>query len=148
MINYIISNRYELISSATKALAHFIAKDASISGEYAYIFKYFKQKVNILKSCPEIGNIVALRYTYNNGFTLMIYNLVIKNKSSDKPTYKDLTTSLEQMEVHARKNKIKIINLAMTRVDIGLDGLDWDKVLKIITKIFEQSTITINIFVF
>ena len=118
-------------------LAHCISADFKLG---AGIAKQFDEVFNMkYKLFAEYGY-----YTYHGGDALPIdnvFNLVTKEKYYEKPTYKSLTEALEEMR-HLMK-MFHITKLAMPKIGCGLDKLDWNNVLNIITDIFGESDVEI-----
>lgn len=75
-----------------------------------------------------------------------VFNLITKKKFSNKPTYKTLTNSLEEMKklvkelIDSSDEKIKI---AMPKIGSGLDRLEWDKVKNIVLDVFKDVDVEI-----
>ena len=74
-----------------------------------------------------------------------IYNLITKVKYNHKPTYQTLRSSLEAMKVHSQKHEVKAIS--MPRIGSGLDRLNWEKVGTILTEVFQDTDISITVYV-
>lgn len=75
-----------------------------------------------------------------------IYYLVSKNETYSKPTYQDLSYSLEAMRKHMKENNVS--KLAMPRIGCGIDGLQWDKVSDLIKEVFGKENVEITIYTF
>ena len=67
-----------------------------------------------------------------------IYNLVTKEKHSDKPDMQTLATTLQNMQAHATMHGVSI---AIPRVGCGLDQMNWQDVVKLLRIIFANSDI-------
>ena len=70
-----------------------------------------------------------------------VFNLVTKNKVTDKPTYETLKQSLLHMKVVA--HMFKVDTIAMPAIGCGLDKLDYETVKGIIKNIFRDTDMTI-----
>ena len=70
-----------------------------------------------------------------------VFCLVTKAMHYDKPTYTDLSRSLQFLKEELDDRCIKYI--AMPRIGCGLDKLEWNKVKTIINSIFADSDINI-----
>ena len=70
-----------------------------------------------------------------------VFNLITKERYFHKPTYSSLRYSLCAMRDIAVKNKIN--KIAMPKIGCGLDGLQYDKVEKIIKEVFKDTNIEI-----
>lgn len=80
----------------------------------------------------------------NKGTCLLegkVFNLITKRNYWLKPTYETLTASLYAMRTLALNNKVS--KIAMPVIGCGLDRLQWDKVSKIIKKVFSDTDIEI-----
>lgn len=75
-----------------------------------------------------------------------IYYLVSKNETYSKPTYQDLSYSLEAMRKHMSENNVS--KLAMPRIGCGIDGLQWDKVSDLIKEVFKDESVEITVYTF
>ena len=69
---------------------------------------------------------------------------VSKPRFFHKPKYPDLRSSLEAMKDHVTKNGVK--ELCMPRIGCGLDGLDWDKVRKILGEVFAGTDVHLAVY--
>lgn len=117
------------------SLAHCIASDFRMGAGIAVKFQKefsLRNKLKQYKGDTSPGSCVFV----NN-----VFNLITKSRSSGKPTYITLTSSLKQMKylcVHHMIDKI-----AMPKIGCGLDRLQWPKVREIIYAIFEDTDIEI-----
>ena len=72
-----------------------------------------------------------------------IYNLVTKEKYSDKPDLQTLAT-LQNMQAHATMHGVSTI--AIPKVGCGLDQMNWQDVVKLLRNIFAFSDIQIVVY--
>ena len=70
-----------------------------------------------------------------------VFNLITKNKYSDKPTYETLKQSLLHMRDYA--TSLNVDTITMPIIGCGLDRLNYDIVKGIIKNIFNDTNITI-----
>ncbi|XP_063700848.1 ADP-ribose glycohydrolase OARD1-like [Culicoides brevitarsis] len=124
------------------SLAHCVAADMRMGAGIAVKFKQLFGQVDKLKSQNQRAGGVAVlkdgeRY---------IYYLVSKNETYSKPTYQDLSYSLEAMRKHMKENNVT--KLAMPRIGCGIDGLQWDKVSDLIKEVFGKENVEITIYTF
>lgn len=70
-----------------------------------------------------------------------VFNLITKERYFHKPTYYSIRYSLCKMRDIAIKNNIT--KIAMPKIGCGLDGLQFDKVEKIIKGVFKDTDIEI-----
>ncbi|XP_019528773.3 ADP-ribose glycohydrolase OARD1 isoform X1 [Aedes albopictus] len=114
------------------SLAHCVAADLKMGGGIAVKFKQVFKQVDELKAQKvAVGGVAVLKDGER-----FVYYLVTKRGSMDKPTYDDLTKSLEAMRKHMDENGAK--KLAIPRIGCGIDGLEWSKVKGILNSTFGQ----------
>ncbi|XP_055625041.1 ADP-ribose glycohydrolase OARD1-like isoform X2 [Toxorhynchites rutilus septentrionalis] len=112
------------------SLAHCVAADLKMGGGIAVKFKQVFKKIDELKAqSVGVGGVAVLKDEKR-----YVYYLVTKKASYDKPTYDDLTKSLEAMKKHMSENGAK--KLAIPRIGCGIDGLEWNKVKSILNGTF------------
>lgn len=70
-----------------------------------------------------------------------VFNLITKERYFEKPTYNTLTVALCEMKVLCWRKGIH--KIAMPTIGCGLDGLEWDKVSKIIKCVFQDEAVEI-----
>lgn len=77
-----------------------------------------------------------------------IYYLVTKDKTGTGflPTYESLEASLTAMKNHMLANDDK--TLAIPQIGCGLDRLKWEKVEEIIRRVFEDTDITVTVYIY
>ncbi|KAL5009665.1 hypothetical protein ScPMuIL_011970 [Solemya velum] len=124
----------------TEALAHCISEDVRMGAGIAVIFKKKFGGVEELKEQGKRPGEVAVLKRGER----FVYYLVTKEKYNHKPTLPTLEHSLQAMKKHCVKNDVK--SLSMPQIGCGLDGLQWDKVLQIIKKVFWKSCIQVTIY--
>lgn len=104
-----------------------------ISADYAMgagIAVPMAEKFSLRSPLNVIGNHKHPDCIYTNN----VFNLVTKKKYSDKPSYKNLEKTLWIMKKIVKLLEIK--QVAMPRIGCGLDGLEWEKVRKLIETVF------------
>uniref|UniRef100_A0A1I8M681 Macro domain-containing protein n=1 Tax=Musca domestica TaxID=7370 RepID=A0A1I8M681_MUSDO len=112
------------------SLAHCVAADFGMGAGIAVKFKQIYGQVDeLLSQGVQSGGGAGLQK--NRG---VIYYLVTKKQSWDKPTYDTLRSSLEAMREHMKSNNVE--NLAIPRIGCGIDGLEWNKVIAELHKVF------------
>jgi hypothetical protein len=117
----------------TYYLAHCIAEDARMGAGIA---------VDFTKNFPEIKSLRKMKLSSGTCVKVgRVLNLITKRKSSGKPHYISLESSLKDCLKICEKEKIK--KLAMPKIGCGLDGLQWGKVREMIKEIFKDSDIEI-----
>lgn len=70
-----------------------------------------------------------------------VFNLITKERYFEKPTYETMLGALSEMKVLCWLEKIH--KIAMPIIGCGLDGLEWDKVSKIIKYVFQKEDVEI-----
>jgi len=75
-----------------------------------------------------------------------VFSLVTKKFYWDKPNYKSMEACLLSLRHRCEEKHIKY--LAMPRIGCGLDGLNWDKVKKLIQDIFYGIDVQITVCTF
>lgn len=70
-----------------------------------------------------------------------VFNLITKERYFEKPTYNTLTGALCKMRGLCRSQNIH--KIAMPIIGCGLDGLEWDRVSRIIKYVFQEEDIEI-----
>ena len=73
-----------------------------------------------------------------------IYNLVTKEKNSDKPDLQTLATTLQSMQSHATMHGVSTI--AIPKIGCGLDQMNWQDVVKLLRGIFAYSDVQIVVY--
>jgi len=91
------------------------------------------------KSEAGIGGVAVLKERER-----YIYNLVTKEKYSDKPTYDSLRKSLEAMRSHALSHGVNKISMPM--IGCGLDGLSWPAVRTLVKNVFQLEKVGITVY--
>ena len=87
-----------------------------------------------------VGGVAIL----NIGPGRFIYNLVTKEKFSDKPSYQSIKESLKEMRTHCIDNNVDIIS--MPRIASGLDKMEWNVIHGMLNELFRSSDINIRIY--
>ena len=73
-----------------------------------------------------------------------IYNLMTKERFSDKPNLSTLCKTLEAMTVHASTNDVSTI--AMHNFGYGLDQLNWQEFAKLLRDVFAKVDVQIMVY--
>lgn len=84
------------------------------------------------KSQHSVGSIVEVKQ--GNRYIL---NLITKEKSVGKPTWKDFKQSIKALP--EKCNDLGIKKLCIPKIGSGLDGLNWDKSMKLLKNVFKDS---------
>uniref|UniRef100_A0A182QLX2 Macro domain-containing protein n=1 Tax=Anopheles farauti TaxID=69004 RepID=A0A182QLX2_9DIPT len=114
------------------SMAHCVAADLKMGAGIAVRFKQLYGKVEELRAQNiGVGGVAVLA---DDGSQRFIYYLITKKTYNLKPTYDDLSRSLEAMKTHMASNGVQ--KLAIPRIGCGIDGLEWGKVKEILNKVF------------
>mgnify|MGYP001545452913 CR=1 FL=1 len=73
-----------------------------------------------------------------------MYYLVTKERYYQKPSYKDLKSSLLQLSTLCDEHGVKA--LAMPRIGCGLDGLQWPDVRNMLKDVFTKTGVQITVY--
>ena len=73
-----------------------------------------------------------------------IYNLVTKEKYSDKLDLQTLATTLQSMQSHATMHGVSTI--AIPKIGCGLDQMNWQDVVKLLRDIFAYPDVQIVVY--
>ena len=100
------------------ALAHCVSVDLRMGAGIAVLFRdKFGGVAELREQRPEIGGVCYLkRERY-------VFYLITKAVYRDKPTYDNLTASLEHCK--AMCESLEVRKLGIPRLGCGLDGLQW-----------------------
>lgn len=124
------------------ALVHCISQDCEMSEGIARQFNdlYPEMKSSIKEYCYVYPSCIPYLYAPEDR---VIFNLVTKKLSWNKPTYKDFESSLIMLLKECKRKNIKY--LAMPMIGCGKDRLQWNIVRRIIEKVFSNTDIEILI---
>lgn len=129
-------------------LAHCISADFALGKGIAVEFnRRFDMRKKLKATCPNylIWYKNISKY-YRAGSCILIdrvFNLVIKELYSDKPTYDSIRNALISMKKKLRDLPDKKVKIAMPTIGCGLDKLEWTKVSEIIKEVFNDSDVFI-----
>ncbi|MDE5584274.1 MAG: macro domain-containing protein [Ruminococcus sp.] len=70
-----------------------------------------------------------------------VFNLITKKTWRNKPTYESLEKSLAELKRQTAEMNVR--KIAIPKIACGLDGLEWEKVSKMIRNIFSDTDIDI-----
>ena len=118
-------------------LAHCIASDFRMG---AGIAVQFQKKFSLRKQLQETkldtspGSCVLIK---------KVFNLITKRRSSGKPTYDTLQSSLDEMKRLCQE--VGVEKIAMPKIGCGLDRLHWGRVKTMIQDTFKDLDVEILI---
>lgn len=120
-------------------LAHCVSADFNLGGGIAKQFcTHFDMRERLLNYYGDGVKGAGFALKMSN-----VYNLVTKEKVSDRPTYENLINALTDMKEDMVDTGVK--KIAMPKIGCGLDGLNWDIVRSIIKEVFKDTDIEILI---
>merc|ERR1712142_18271 len=125
---------------SSESLCHCISRDYRLGKGIA---KQFRDKFGRIDELGESGARVGGLAVLKDG-KRYVYNLVTKEKYSDKPSYESLRKSLEAMKVHCLAHGVECIS--MPRIGCGLDGLSWAAVRTLVKNVFQLETIKFTVY--
>ena len=111
-----------------------------ISGDYALGAGVAKQFDAVYNMKAKLNDQYRVYEEPSIGSALLVdnvFNLVTKEKCYQKPTYSTLEETL--VDMREQMNELMITKLAMPKIGCGLDRLDWDRVLELITEVFNET---------
>lgn len=124
-------------------LVHCISEDCVMGKGIARTFRtLYPDMPKKIKSYMKLQNKhypCSIAYEDING--RFIFNLITKQNYWDKPSYKSLRISLEELKRHLCI--LGINKIAMPKIGCGLDRLKWEKVLVILEEVFDKEDIKI-----
>mmetsp|Transcript_9967 Transcript_9967/g.15157 ORF Transcript_9967/g.15157 Transcript_9967/m.15157 type:complete len:187 (-) Transcript_9967:28-588(-) len=127
-------------SPESSSLCHCISRDLGMGKGIAKVFKSKFGGLDTLRQQKANVGECAVLMRQNR----YVYYLITKEKYWHKPTYESLTASLEYMKNHAVIYNVD--EISMPKIGCGLDRLQWDKVERIIIKIFQATNIKISVY--
>lgn len=98
-----------------------------------------------------VNNFPAIKQLRNNkhleiGKTYLVdnvFNLITKQRYYHKPTYLSFTNAVNSLALQC--NELSIPDLYIPQIGCGLDKLEWDRVIKIIEKAFNNIQTNIHV---
>lgn len=151
----------ESLTDTKEVYCHCIANDGKWGAGIAPVFidKIFKSRhwlQSALAKNPWNGHgkvIVGQNYNLDNSNFVFDANLITKEFTFGKPTYKTLQESLENLKKYIidfntnSPDKTCLIKyIKMPKIGCGLDGLNWDKVSEIVKNTFHDMDIDIIVY--
>ena len=127
------------------SIAHCVSSDfqmaKGVAQQISSAYPCIKPTLKSIET-PIVGSSVSVSLPWENK---SIFNLVTKPQFFDKPTYYDLSRSLNCMKQQLLQKGINAI--AMPKIGCGLDKLKESRVFSLICDIFEKTNIKIFIYV-
>ena len=138
-LQIVYGNRNSILEQPN-SIGHCISADAQMSKGFA---QFLSERVPRPRRICRRANLLkdqifpfwdSLSKQYN-------YNLVTKEKYSDKPDLQTLATTLQNMQAQATMQGVSTI--AIPKTGCGLDQMNWHDVVKLLRDIFAYSDIQI-----
>lgn len=128
------------------ALCHCVSADCDDKGSWgAGIVIPIKKRFKGAKEyCAEVIKKDNLSYPCAILFDKQeqkLINLITKPYFYTKPTYSSIHSAIHKMLILCEENNIKYLGMPM--IGCGIDGLEWDKVQKIVESEFKDSNVEI-----
>ena len=115
------------------SLCHCISEDLAMRKGIAVLFREkFGGIDHLRRQNKSVGDVAIIE-----SGSCAIYNLITKSKYWHKPTYTDLEKSLTSMKFDMQSRGVS--KVAMPRIGCGLDGLSWNLVKDIISRVFADT---------
>lgn len=121
-------------------LAHCVSQDLKMG---LGIAKTFKDKFGNVDELIEQKKVVG-QVAYIKTNEIFVFYLITKEKYYQKPTYRDLEATLENLKELCDQLNVK--SISMPKIACGLDKLNWTKVKPMIQNILSDLDITIYTF--
>lgn len=120
-------------------LVHCIAADARMGAGIAtqFVKRYPEMRSYLQQIEPEVGQVIS----YVKKGLPMVYNLITKEVSFDKPTREDFNKTIETLKRQVIAQGVSTI--AIPLIGAGLDRLDWYESEMFIRETFKDTDITI-----
>ena len=115
------------------SIGHCLSADAQMSKGFA---QFLSKRVPRLRRTCRRANLLKDQVFpfWDFSSRRYIYNLVTKEKYSDKPDLQTLATTLQSMQSHATMHGVSTI--AIPKIGSGLDQMNWQDVVKLLRDIF------------
>jgi O-acetyl-ADP-ribose deacetylase (regulator of RNase III) len=122
------------------ALIHCVSRCFNMGAGIAVLFrKKFGNIKELLSQNIPIGGVAYLKTDHR-----YVYYLVTKEKYFQKPTYKSLEASLNELKRLILEHGVT--KIALPQIGCGLDKLKWKRVSEIIKSIFNDVAIEITVY--
>lgn len=136
--------RGDLFESKDEAYAHCVAQDFHMGRGIAVRFKQlFGSQFFLFSQGTPVGGVSRLETNYQ-GRKLLVYYLVTKRLSRDKPLWSEFRSSVEQLKEQCIRDGIK--SLSIPKIGCGLDRLNFSQVVDCINETFDGSGIRVTMY--
>lgn len=139
-LKYVEKNLFKL--NKQFAYGHCIARDIGLGAGIALTFrKFYPKMIPYLETNKPETFPAIIRYQDDKG--RIIYNLITKEHSYEKPTRDSLNKAILLLKEEMIKNDDKIIGIPL--LGAGLDKLSWTETEKRIKDVFKDTDIKIAV---
>ena len=139
----IVYGKENSILQQPNSIGHCISADAQMSKGFA---QFLSERIPRLRRTCRRANLLKDQVFpfWDSLSRRYIYNLVTKEKYSDKPDLQTLATTLQSMQSHATMHGVSTI--AIAKIGCGLDQMNWQDVVKLLRDIFAYSDVQIVVY--
>ena len=125
------------------SIGHCISADAQMSKGFA---QFLSERVpRLRRTCRRANLLKDQVFPYwDSSSRRYIFNLVTKEKYSDKPDLETLATTLQSMQSHATMHGVSTV--AIPKIGFGLEQMNWKDVVKLLRDIFAYSEVQIIVY--
>ena len=125
------------------SIGHCLSADTHLSKGFAQFSS--KRVPRLRRTCRQANLLKDQIFPFGDSSSRRyIYNLVTKEKYSDKLDLQTLATTLQNMQAHASMHGVS--TFAIPKIGCGLDQINWQDVVKLLRNIFAYSDIQIVIY--
>lgn len=132
----LVPNEYSLVYTVSRDFLAIKGLPAKLKNKYPTMISTVKRAYKKAKD-PDI-KCIGFKPLKDKRY---IYNLIVKNKVTDQVTYEELFDALIQLKDDMAVMDVK--KIAMPKLCIGNDGLNWAKVKETIELVFDTTDIEI-----
>ena len=125
------------------SIGHCISADAQMSKGFA---QFLSERIpRLRRTCRRTHLLKDQVFPFWDSLSRRyIYNLVTKEKYSDKPDLQTLAATLRSMQPHVTMHGVSTI--AIPKIGCGLDQMNWQDVVKLLRDIFAYSDVQIVVY--
>ena len=125
------------------SIGHCISADARMSKGFAQILS--ERVPRLRRTCRRANLLKDQEFPFwDSSSRRYIYNLLTKEKYSDKPDLQFLATTLQSMQSHATMHGVSTISIP--KIGCGLDQMNRQDVVKLLRDIFAYSDVQIVVY--
>ena len=141
-LQIVYGNENSILEQPT-SIGHCFSADAQTSKGSA---QFLSERVPRLKGTCRQANLLKdqVFHFWDASSRRYIYNLVTKEKYSDKLDLQTIATTLQNMQAHATMHGIS--SIAIPKIGCGLDQTNWQDVVKLLQNFFAYSDIQIVVY--